>query len=164
MKVSYVALGSNLDHPQRQVTTALKELSALPGTKFLGSSSCYRSEAVGPGDQPDYVNAVAALTTEVPALQWLRMLKSIEAAHGRLRRERWGPRTLDLDILLYADQSITHELLQVPHPRMGQRRFVLQPLYELAPDLTLPCGTSVASLLARCPGPELQKICGPTLP
>ena len=160
MTLSYVALGSNLDNPRKQVAAALEELAQLPGTRCLASSACYRSKAAGPGSQPDYINAVAALETSRPALQLLRLLQGIEDCHGRQRHQRWGARTLDLDILLYGNEAIDHPDLQVPHPRMHQRAFVLQPLFELAPGLSLPCGATVAALLARCPRQGLRKVAG----
>ena len=164
MTLSFVALGSNLDNPRRQVAAALEELAELPGTQCLASSAWYRSKAAGPGSQPDYINAVAALETSRSALQLLRLLQGIEDRHGRRRLQRWGARTLDLDILLYGSEAIDHPDLQAPHPRMHQRAFVLQPLFDLAPDLSLPCGATVAALLARCPRQGLHKVAGTDAP
>jgi 2-amino-4-hydroxy-6-hydroxymethyldihydropteridine diphosphokinase len=154
----FVALGSNLDQPRQQLQTALQELRHLEGTSIVRCSQGYSSHAVGPGEQPDYINAVAELETRLDADSLLRALQVIESAHGRVRNERWGARTLDLDILLYGEERIERPHLQVPHLRMQDRAFVLYPLHAIAPRLTLPCGTTLESLLARCPRGELQPI------
>lgn len=148
---AYVGLGSNLDDPRRQVAEALKELEALPESRLLAHSSLYRSQPVGPADQPDYINAVAALTTALTPEALLDGLQSLENRHGRLRTgERWGPRTLDLDLLLYADRRLDTVRLQLPHPRMAERAFVLVPLAEIAPgDLTIPGAGRLDLLLSR---------------
>ncbi len=160
MTLCYVALGSNLDNPMGQVTRALAAIEQLPGTRVLSVSSWYESDPVGPGDQPTYINGVAGLEYADSAHLLLEQLQTIEAAQGRQRGQRWAARTLDLDILLFGNQHFEDEQLSVPHPRMNQRNFVLQPLAELAPDLTLPCGTPIASLLAHCPQGGLRKLDG----
>jgi 2-amino-4-hydroxy-6-hydroxymethyldihydropteridine diphosphokinase len=137
---AYVGLGSNLGHPRRQLAHALRALSRLPRTRIVGVSSNYVSAPHGVSDaQPDYVNAVCALETALPALGLLQGLRAIERRRKRLAtRERNAPRTLDLDLLLYGRARIAHPRLAVPHPRMGERAFVLRPLTELAPSVTIP--------------------------
>lgn len=147
---AYIALGSNLDDPQRHVTQALDELAQLPSGELLGASRLYQSKPVGP-PQPDYINAVVCLRTTLEPLALLDQLQALEQSHRRVRLEHWGPRTLDLDLLLYGDQVIQLPRLQVPHPAMAERAFVLYPLAEVEPALTLPSGTSLESLLAKCP-------------
>jgi 2-amino-4-hydroxy-6-hydroxymethyldihydropteridine diphosphokinase len=157
MTLSYIALGSNLGDPVQHITTATRELGQLADCQLVACSPWYNSAAVGPGTQPDYINAVVALETTLPALSLLQALQKIENAHGRQRRERWGARTLDVDILLYGDQTLDTDELIIPHPRLAERNFVLYPLFDLAPELTLPCGTPIASLLARCPRAGLRR-------
>lgn len=154
----YIGLGSNLGAPREQVQRALNELDALPQTQLARASSLYRSRAVGPGDQPDYINAVAQLTTRLDPEPLLDALQAIEQAHERQRLVRWGPRTLDLDILLYDDISIASERLDVPHPYLTARNFVLLPLLEIAPELHLADGTSIAAWAQRCGAEGLIKL------
>ncbi|MCX2840733.1 2-amino-4-hydroxy-6-hydroxymethyldihydropteridine diphosphokinase [Microbulbifer thermotolerans] len=158
MERVFIGLGSNLAEPMQQLRHALASIAKIPQTELLRCSSFYRSAPVGPGDQPDYVNAVAELETELAALQLLEQLQRIENAQGRERTVRWGARTLDLDILLFGPQRIDEPRLQVPHPRMAERNFVLLPLAELEPDLQLPSGESIQTLLQRCPPNRLEKI------
>lgn len=149
--IAYIGLGSNLQDPALQLREALQSLSRTPGVSRVTVSPFYRSVAIGPGEQPDYVNAVAAIDTTLAPLALLDVLQGIEQAQGRVRGElRWTARTLDLDLLLYGDQIIEHERLTVPHPRMTERNFVLRPLLDLAPDLRLPNGTSAAALQLAC--------------
>lgn len=160
--IAYVALGSNLADPQGQVRRALAELDEMPRTRCVARSGLYRSSPMGPSEQPDFVNAVAALRTSLTALALLDELQRLERRHGRVRGPvRWGPRTLDLDLLWYADRIIDHPRLQVPHPGIAARRFVLQPLAEIAPDLHVPGQGPIVVLLARCPGDALVKIPAP---
>lgn len=156
---AYIGLGSNLDNPQHQVGRAIQELGELPGTLDVLSSSLYGSVPMGPQDQPDYVNAVAAITTSLSAHDLLGQLQRLEQLHRRVRERHWGPRTLDLDILLYGQEIIQTDDLIVPHPWMAERNFVLIPLYEIAPDLTLPDNRSLAELVTLCPGEGLRRIC-----
>lgn len=149
MSKVFIGLGSNLEDPVAQLRTAFADLAHLAKTQVVKVSSLYTSRAVGPV-QPDYVNAVAALETELAPLELLDALQAIEQAHRRVRLEHWGPRTLDLDILLIDDQVLDLPRLKVPHPFMTQRNFVLWPLVEIAPDLQLPDGERAADLLARC--------------
>ena len=143
----YLGLGSNLNEPAGQLRQALQSLSAHPDMELLGCSSFYGSKAVGPGSQGDYVNAVAHISTTLGATRLLHELQAIEHQQGRERIQRWGPRTLDIDILTYGEATIASADLQVPHPRIAERAFVLVPLLEIAPTLLLPDGTSVRSLL-----------------
>jgi 2-amino-4-hydroxy-6-hydroxymethyldihydropteridine diphosphokinase len=125
---AYIGLGSNLQQPIQQVKQALLHLAELPQTHLLNASPLYRSAPLGPADQPDYINAVAALATRLSPLALLDALQTIERQQGRVREgERWGPRTLDLDLLLYAEQKIQNDRLRVPHPGLGERNFVLYP-------------------------------------
>ena len=136
---SYIGLGSNLDNPELQLDTALVALHDIPDTSLVRYSSFYRSMPLGPGHQPDFINAVALLDSGLAAGQLLRQLQSIENRQGRVRGgQRWGPRTLDLDMLLYGNQVIDEPGLTVPHPEIRHRNFVLMPLLELAPDLEIP--------------------------
>ncbi len=136
--VAYIGLGSNLDDPRRQVTQALAELGSLPGSRLLASSSLYRTPPMGPPGQPDYINAVAQIETALAPHALLDALQAIERAHDRVRSVRWGPRTLDLDLLLYDQQEIADERLCVPHPGLTERAFVVLPLLEIAPTLRVP--------------------------
>jgi 2-amino-4-hydroxy-6-hydroxymethyldihydropteridine diphosphokinase len=148
MQRACIGLGSNLDDPVRQVGSALDELAGLPLSRLLRRSSLYRSPPMGPTDQPDYVNAAALIETALEPLELLDVLQAIEAAHGRRRELRWGPRTLDLDLLVYGDLRLDHPRLTLPHPGIAGRAFVLVPLAEIAPDLELPGTGSVAAAAA----------------
>ena len=147
---AYVGLGSNLAEPAAQVRQAIAALAALPQTTLAGSSPLYRTAPVGPQDQPDFINAVAAIDTALAPLDLLDALQALEQAAGRQRLRHWGERTLDLDLLLYGDEQIRHPRLTVPHPHMAERAFVLVPLAALAPGLILPDGRAVTDLLRRC--------------
>lgn len=149
MNKVYIALGSNLEHPQAQLTAALQALNALSDSRLTMVSSFYQSKPLGPQDQPDYVNAVACLETSLAPLALLDELQRIEHEQGRVRLRRWGERTLDLDILLYADHIIQSERLTVPHYDMRQREFVIIPLTEIAPHLVLPNGQSIQTLVQK---------------
>ena len=153
--LAYIGMGSNLQQPLDQLYRALAELNGFPRTSLQASSSFYTSSPMGPADQPDYINAVAALHTELAALDLLDQLQRIELAHGRQRGLRWGPRTLDLDLLLYGDQVIQNERLSVPHPGIARRAFVLLPLAELAPELEVPGLGTVSDMLA---GLEIEDV------
>lgn len=149
--IAYIGLGSNLSDPAQQVRSALATLSTSPEVKLLRSSTLYRSAPMGPPGQPDYVNAVAQLETRLSAHQLLDLLQGIERQQGRIRDQHWGPRTLDLDLLLYGDCRIVDERLTVPHPGMAERAFVLYPLREIAPGLEIPGVGALSDLLDRCP-------------
>ncbi|WP_458526697.1 2-amino-4-hydroxy-6-hydroxymethyldihydropteridine diphosphokinase [Onishia taeanensis] len=145
---AYIGLGSNLDDPLDHVTRALRELDRLPLTRLAASSSCYASRPVGPQDQPDFINAVAHVETRLSPLSLLDQLQALEQRHARVRARHWGPRTLDLDLLLYDDRCLHHPRLRLPHPELGKRAFVVVPLHELAPRLALPGLGPVAGLPA----------------
>jgi len=158
MTLVYLALGSNLDNPAEHLQTALEDISALPDSQVESISSIYQSPAVGPGEQPDYLNAVLGLSTTMSALQLLKAAQCIENKHGRVRKEHWGARTLDIDILLYGNDEIDTDDLQVPHPRMSQRNFVLYPLAEISDEqMLLPSMGVLESLLANCPRGQLAQ-------
>jgi 2-amino-4-hydroxy-6-hydroxymethyldihydropteridine diphosphokinase len=155
---AYVGLGSNLDQPADHLRAALEELQRLPHTRLSAASSLYRSQPVGFAAQPDFVNAVAAIDTGLEALALLRELQAIEVRHGRVRSFRNAPRTLDLDLLLYGEQTIDQPGLTVPHPRMHERAFVLQPLLEIAPEAAIPGRGPARALLASHPDASVQRI------
>ena len=135
MNKVYIALGSNLSDPQVQLVAALRAMNALPNTRVIAVSSFYQSQPLGPQDQPDYINAVACLETDLVPLVLLDELQRIEQEQGRVRLRRWGERTLDLDILLYGEQILQSERLTVPHYDMHNREFVIVPLFEIAPEI-----------------------------
>jgi 2-amino-4-hydroxy-6-hydroxymethyldihydropteridine diphosphokinase len=147
-QAAYVALGSNLRDPARQVRSGLEALARLPETRLVTRSSLYRTAPVGKPDQPDFINAVARLDTDLEPEALLQRLLDIERQHARVRGERNGPRTLDLDLLLHGECRIESPGLTVPHPRMHERAFVLAPLAEIAPDLDIPGRGNVRALLA----------------
>jgi len=157
---AYIGLGSNLDQPVRQLRAALHELQNLPETRLIRHSSLYESSPLGPPDQPDYVNAVAMLATSLDAQSLLDQLQAVEQRHGRERGEHWGPRTLDLDLLLFGEDRINSPRLQVPHPQMLRRAFVLVPLFELAPDLVLPGLGPLADAMAGISDQQLTSVSG----
>ncbi|MGB0467379.1 MAG: 2-amino-4-hydroxy-6-hydroxymethyldihydropteridine diphosphokinase [Pontibacterium sp.] len=154
----YIGLGSNLDNPRQQVMDAFRELAQLPDTELVIHSSLYRSDPVGPQDQPDFINAVAALDTTLEAHCLLNQLQQLEQQHRRIRERHWGPRTLDLDLLLYGNQQINSQRLTVPHAYLHERAFVLWPLAEITPELIFPDGTKLPTLLAACPMGTLARI------
>jgi 2-amino-4-hydroxy-6-hydroxymethyldihydropteridine diphosphokinase len=155
---SYIGLGSNLENPQAQINSAIKTLAGLPQCRDLACSHYYISKAIGPGKQPDYINAVAKLDTQLSPLALLKQLQNIEDSHGRQRNIRWGARTLDLDLLLYENIGMDTEELQLPHPEMANRNFVLYPLQDIAPKLLFPDGQSLASMTAKLPMSDLSRI------
>jgi 2-amino-4-hydroxy-6-hydroxymethyldihydropteridine diphosphokinase len=149
--LAYIGLGSNLEHPTDQVRKALLRLAELPWSRLLCYSSLYRTRPLGPADQPDYINGAALLETGLTPERLLDALQGLEREQGRVRGpERWGPRTLDLDLLLYDDQLIETPRLSVPHRGLHQRAFVLYPLAEIAPDLEIPGRGLVGRLRDAC--------------
>ena len=146
---AYVALGSNLRDPEAQVERGFAALAALPHTALDARSRLYRTPPWGVPDQPDFINAVARLQTSLPPRELLDALLTIETRAGRVRGARYGPRTLDLDLLLYGDCAICEPRLAIPHPRLHERAFVLLPLAEIAADLEVPGYGRVADLLER---------------
>ncbi|GMM88061.1 2-amino-4-hydroxy-6-hydroxymethyldihydropteridine diphosphokinase [Vibrio fortis] len=148
MITAYIAVGSNLADPVSQANLAIETLKSLPQSKFIATSKLYSSTPMGPQNQPDYINAVVAIETELTPIELLNCTQAIEQEQGRVRKdERWGPRTLDLDIILYGNEVIDSERLTVPHYGMKEREFVLYPLAEIAPSLQLPDGTELSELL-----------------
>jgi len=133
-----IALGSNIDDPEAQVTRAFDEIAALPGTRVLARSRLHRTKPVGYADQPDFVNAMALVETSLAPRALLAALLAIEQRHGRVRTIPNGPRTLDLDIIVYGDRVIDEDGLKVPHPRARDRDFVMVPLREVWPDVVIP--------------------------
>lgn len=150
MSQAWVALGSNLDDPQRQVESGLQALSTLPDTSLLQASGFYRSAPWGVADQPDFINAVACIETGLEPRPLLHALQNLEDTHGRRRDgPRWGPRTLDLDLLMYGQRVLETADLVLPHPRMSARAFVLAPLAEIAPQLQIPGQGTVEAQLRQ---------------
>lgn len=148
----FIALGSNLEDPTLQAKLAINTLKQLPNSHVVAVSPFYRSKPLGPQDQNDYLNAVIKLTTTLLPLELLDQLQHIEKNQGRVRKaNRWGPRTLDLDILLYDNLIIESERLTIPHYHMKKREFVLFPLFDIEPDLILPDNTLLKDLISKCP-------------
>lgn len=148
MITCFIAIGSNMSDPVAQANEAIEALKHLPKSKLTICSSLYSSTPMGPQNQPDYINAVAQISTELTPLELLDCTQAIELEQGRVRKdERWGPRTLDLDIILYGNEVIDSERLTVPHYGMKEREFVLYPLLEIAPNLQLPDGTELKTLV-----------------
>ena len=148
---AYIGLGSNLNQPLKQVITALAQIDEIEQTMLQNYSSMYISRPLGPKDQPPYINAVAQIATRLTPHELLFHLKRIENEHGRMREgERWGPRTLDLDILVYGNISIKEQSLIIPHPGIKQREFVLYPLHEVNKNLMIPNLGLVSRIKSRC--------------
>ncbi|QJI27262.1 2-amino-4-hydroxy-6-hydroxymethyldihydropteridine diphosphokinase [Pseudomonas sp. ADAK18] len=157
MERIYIGMGSNLAAPDQQLRSAIEALAQLPNTTLAGVSAFYQSDSLSPG-QPRYTNAVAALDSNLAPLALLDALQAIEHDQGRERLKRWGPRTLDLDILLFGDRLIDEPRLKVPHYQIHLRAFVLYPLAELAPaNLQLADGRCLSELLAACPFVGLER-------
>lgn len=156
--IAYIGLGSNLSEPLHQIKTALSELAQAPKIRLTKHSALYRSEPLGPQDQPDYINAVAEITTQLDPHALLDTLQAIENTHNRIRTERWGARTLDLDLLLFNNQTIHSERLTVPHKEIQNRNFVLYPLHEINARISLPNGLQLTELILACPKGSLRAI------
>jgi len=158
MSICYIALGSNLNDPLAQAHQAIAALKQLPNTEVSDVSPFYRSKPLGPQDQNDYLNAVIKLTTSLTPIALLDELQAIEKSQGRVRKDnRWGARTLDLDILLYDNLMIDSERLTIPHYHMKNREFVLYPLFDISPDLILPDNDKLFNLLKKCPMNGMKK-------
>ncbi len=151
MSLAFIALGGNLDCPAARLLKVMGELDNLQQTRLLRASSLYRTAPVGYAGQPDFVNAVALIDTALPPQALMAELLACEARHGRVRDQRNGPRTLDLDLLLYQDRVLEDSFVTLPHPRMHVRPFVLVPLLEIAPDCVVPRHGEARALLAACP-------------
>ncbi|EMB4082452.1 2-amino-4-hydroxy-6-hydroxymethyldihydropteridine diphosphokinase [Klebsiella aerogenes] len=148
MTLVYIAIGSNLASPLEQVNAAIRALADIPDSRVVSVSSLYRTPPLGPQDQPDYLNAAVALETSLAPEALLDHTQRIELQQGRVRKaERWGPRTLDLDIMLFGDAIINSERLTVPHYDMKNRGFMLWPLFEIAPQLHFPDGLALRAAL-----------------
>jgi len=158
MIAAYIGLGSNLDNPVQQVAEAITEIGKLPESTLLVRSSLYRSAPHGPQDQPDFINAVIKIETELAPEVLLDHLQQIEHKHGRLRSVHWGPRTLDLDLLLYGNMKLNTEKLKVPHPQMACRSFVLEPLLEIETDIEMPGLGSAVQLYRKLQTGPLERI------
>ncbi len=156
---AYIGIGSNLDGPLHRVEQAVRQLGKIRRTRLLASSSLYRSAPLGGTDQPDFINAAAALLTRLDAVELLAELQAIETESGRQRDDkRWGPRVLDLDLLVYANRMIDVPGLRVPHPGIAGRNFVLLPLREIAPELAVPGLGRVASLPVDTDEPRIERL------
>jgi 2-amino-4-hydroxy-6-hydroxymethyldihydropteridine diphosphokinase len=150
MTLAYIAIGSNMASPLEQVNAAVQALSEIPQSRLVQVSAFYRTPPLGPQDQPDYLNAAVVLDTSLDAETLLDNTQRIELQQGRQRKaERWGPRTLDLDIMLFGDEVINTDRLTVPHYDMKNRGFMLWPLWEVAPELTFPNGESLQAILQQ---------------
>jgi len=159
MQTVYLGLGANLNAPRKQIHAAVAALKALKDVEFVCVSHDYASKPMGPQDQPDYVNAVACVKTALEPEQLLDLTQAIELEHGRVRKEeRWGPRTLDIDILLFGNDVIDTPRLTVPHYGLTEREFVVYPLFEIAPTLVLPNNQSLADITKTLPLNDLQKL------
>lgn len=157
MVTAYIGLGSNLENPEQQIKNAVKAIKAIENAVMSNISDLYYSRPMGPQDQPDYMNSVAQLDTSLSAIDLLDALQKIENQAGRVRKDnRWGPRILDLDILLYGNKVINSERLIVPHYGLKEREFVLIPLNEIAPKLYLPDGDSIENLRNNIPSNGLK--------
>jgi 2-amino-4-hydroxy-6-hydroxymethyldihydropteridine diphosphokinase len=156
---AYVALGSNLANPGQQVERAFGQLAALDHTRLIARSHCYRTRPMGPQDQPDFINAVAGLLTSLEARELLRCLKDIERDMGREPPPvRWGARLIDLDLLLYDALTLSEPGLDLPHPGIHERNFVLYPLAEIAPEIEIPGRGRVAQLAHRLGSGGLERL------
>lgn len=157
--IAYIGLGSNLAKPVVQINLARIAIASIAGIHEMAFSSLYHSLPMGPQNQPDYVNAVMGIETDLLPMDLLRCLQNVENEQGRVRNgERWGARTLDLDILIYGDQQIDLPDLTVPHQGLAERSFVLYPLFEIAPHLIVPGKGPIADLLAKCPLSGLKRL------
>lgn len=155
---AFIALGANLQDPQRQIAAGFAELAALPHTRVLRRSSLFRSAPVGYADQPDFINAVACIETALGPQELLAALLAIERRHGRVREFPNAPRTLDLDIALYGDLALHEHGLTIPHPRMHERAFVMVPLAEIAPDCVVPGRGRVSELMAGVDAGSVHRV------
>jgi len=152
----YIGLGSNLDKPEQQIRQALQDLGSIEKTLVVKDAGLFKSAPMGPKDQPDYLNSVALIETELDEELLLDKLQEIENLHGRVRARHWGERTLDLDILLYGDKIIKTDRLIVPHPGLPDREFVLYPLEKINPKLIIPGLGKLTALVEVCPANGIE--------
>lgn len=155
---AFVGLGSNLGEPATQIARAIKGLAALPATRVVAVSSMYRSAPFGPVGQPDFLNAAAQVRTGLSAPDLLRALLRLEDEQGRVRAERWGPRTIDLDLLVFGSEVCDSAVLTLPHPGIASRNFVLLPLLEIAPELVIPGLGPIAGIAVNLDEPRISRI------
>ena len=155
---AYIGLGSNLGDSVQYLREALKALAQVEGTKIVKTSSIYESAPMGGLKQPNYLNAVAKVVTNLSPWGFIRHTQAVERQCGRNRDERWAPRTLDLDILLFAELAFEDPLLHIPHPGIYMRNFVLQPLKEIAPKLRFPDGSSITKREQECPPSPINQL------
>ncbi len=157
MYIAYLSLGSNLNDPHNQIKSAIKEINNLSNVTLVKQSSLYQTPPIGP-KQPDFINAALKIKTSLSPHELLSAMQTIEQAHHRVREIHWGPRTLDIDVLLYENLSINSEKLTIPHPFMDQRAFVLIPLLEIAPELTTTQHGVLAEILQKLPAEDKYNI------
>jgi 2-amino-4-hydroxy-6-hydroxymethyldihydropteridine diphosphokinase len=158
-QLAYIGIGSNLEDPIQQVGRAFERLASVPDSQLLGQSSLYRSAPFGPVEQPEFVNAVALLATSLSAFDLLEQLQNIECLQGRTPGGvRWGPRVIDLDLLLYGDEEVESAKLTIPHPGIAERNFVLLPLRELSPNLMIPKLGPVSDIAVSASEPGISRI------
>jgi 2-amino-4-hydroxy-6-hydroxymethyldihydropteridine diphosphokinase len=158
-----VGLGANLGDAVATLAAAVREIAALDGVEVLAVSAAYRTAPVGGPEQPDYHNAAVLLDVARAPLELLRELQAIELGHGRERLVRWGPRTLDLDVLLWGEEAVELPDLAIPHPRLVERRFALEPLLDVAPDAVLPGGRRLDGVLAALPEQGVERLAAATI-
>ena len=160
MALAYIGLGSNLDQPQQQLNIAKDAINGLPDTQVTACSSIYQSQAITLDEVPqsDFLNAVIEIDTGLTAESLMDALLLLESQQGRVREKRWGPRTIDMDIILYADKRINTQNLTLPHVEMENRLFVLLPLYEIAPDIDIPGKEKLKALINRVADQSLQQV------
>lgn len=154
----YLGLGSNLDSPLENLRSARETIANEPRINEIAFSSFYQSPPMAGMNQPDYINAVMAVETDLLALELLATMQKIENQHGRIRSQRWGARTLDIDILLFGEEIFDFPDLKIPHYGMAERAFVLQPLFEIVPNLEIPILGKLAELVTRCPLNGLERL------
>ncbi len=158
MTTCYIGLGSNLNEPASQLRAAYASICCLSESRMLGASSVYQTSPEGIINQPDFLNAAVAIDTELSAPSLLIALQQIENKQGRIRKERWGARIIDLDLLLFGDNTVSLPNLTVPHPRLHKRMFVLTPLLEICDtDRKLPSGESLREIIEACPPSRVEK-------
>ncbi|MGE3320600.1 MAG: 2-amino-4-hydroxy-6-hydroxymethyldihydropteridine diphosphokinase [Candidatus Berkiella sp.] len=158
MITAYVGLGSNLSDPHSQVLQAISQLKNLEQSRFVCASSLYLTPPWGIQEQPPFINAVVMIMTKLTPYELLDALLAIELARGRVREERYGPRIIDCDILLYGQQKISSERLTIPHPYLTERSFVVVPLFEIAPALILPCGLKLCDVMKQFANEKIEKL------